>query len=391
MNNSSLDRRFLLGGLAGAAGVSALGAMAKAGPLNPPAGAVASTSKPLGEVEPRTAINSTNTPAGGGATYRITQPGAYYLTGHLSIAPGSHGVLVLASDVSIDLNGFTIVGGAGTGSGVSVSTSAINFALCNGVIRNCGLNGVDASATPNVRIEGLTVVGCAGYGILAGDNALVSLCSCTANASGTVGGGGFSNSTDALSVGYGSLVRSCAVRFAGRYGINHAGLGLITDCHVSNAEQSASVGILAAQRTIVRGCQVSFCTTGIRANSSSRVESCHVNNCTQVGILSDTGGVTKIIDNDVANVGSSAGHAGIRVTAGNGCTVEGNRLEFNYRHIEVLSAAHMIVRNTMAYPGAGGPLNIVAGNAFGPLVTVGGVGNIAGTVGSDHPQANFAY
>ncbi|MFT3684909.1 MAG: right-handed parallel beta-helix repeat-containing protein [Phycisphaerales bacterium] len=393
MNDSPLDRRFLLGGLAGVAGISALTAMSKAGgPLNPPAGAVAPTSKPLGEIEPRVAINATNTPSGAGSLFRITQPGSYYLTGNVNVPAGLGGVFIAVGDVTVDLNGFSIIGAAGTGAGISSNTGVTNITVRNGAVRNFAGNGIDLSATPSTRVEDMTVSGCAQFGIVTGDNALVSNCSSTSNASGTVGGGGTQSSFDGISVGVGSIVRSCAVRFAGRFGIYHNGYGLVTDCFVSDAARTPSIGIFVNERTVVRGCQVSVCTTGIRANFISRVESCHVNNCTQFGILCDSGGVTKIIDNDVASVGTAAGHAAIRIGTGvSGCTVEGNRLEFNFRHIEVLNAANMIVRNTMAFTGAGGPLNIVGGNSFGPLVVVGGVGNIAGTAGSDHPQANFAY
>ncbi|MCC6970990.1 MAG: hypothetical protein IT434_12295 [Phycisphaerales bacterium] len=51
-----------------------------AGPLDPPAGAVSSTYKTLAEVEPRIAINATNTPGDGANKYVISLPGSYYLT-----------------------------------------------------------------------------------------------------------------------------------------------------------------------------------------------------------------------------------------------------------------------------------------------------------------------
>ncbi|HYC99633.1 MAG TPA: hypothetical protein VEB22_00270, partial [Phycisphaerales bacterium] len=70
------ERRLLLGA-AGLAGIAALASRrAEAGPLVPPAGAVAPTAKPLGELEPRTAVNATNTPGNLTNVYRITQPGS---------------------------------------------------------------------------------------------------------------------------------------------------------------------------------------------------------------------------------------------------------------------------------------------------------------------------
>ena len=51
------------------------------GPLAPP-GAAAPTTKTLDQVEPRIAINSTNTPGDADSLYKITQPGSSYLTGN---------------------------------------------------------------------------------------------------------------------------------------------------------------------------------------------------------------------------------------------------------------------------------------------------------------------
>jgi hypothetical protein len=57
-----------------------------AGPLAPPPGPIASSYKTLSEVEPRTAVNATNTPGDAGCVYRISQHGSYYLTGNIFTA-----------------------------------------------------------------------------------------------------------------------------------------------------------------------------------------------------------------------------------------------------------------------------------------------------------------
>src|SRR5437868_1893082 len=74
-------RKWIMGGLA-AWSLAATGALVSvAGPLNPPAGPVAPSYKTLTEVEPRIAVNATNTPGNSAYSYRITQQGSYYLTG----------------------------------------------------------------------------------------------------------------------------------------------------------------------------------------------------------------------------------------------------------------------------------------------------------------------
>ncbi|MBK7406169.1 MAG: right-handed parallel beta-helix repeat-containing protein [Phycisphaerales bacterium] len=99
-------------GVKNVCGVSVLamiagGAIVLAGPIDPPAGPVKSTYKTLNEIEPRTAINATNTPGDASAQYVITQPGSYYLTGDLAITSGA-GVSIRSSNVRIDLNGFAL-------------------------------------------------------------------------------------------------------------------------------------------------------------------------------------------------------------------------------------------------------------------------------------------
>jgi len=109
---NELDRRALLAG----AGVLSAAAIAAGGPLNPPSGPVSSTPGP----EPRTAINATNTPGTALAEFRISQPGSYYLPGNIAAPAGASGILVDASDVTIDLMGFAIQGAGGATANVFI-------------------------------------------------------------------------------------------------------------------------------------------------------------------------------------------------------------------------------------------------------------------------------
>ena len=84
-----------------------------AGDLNPPAGPVTPTMKTLTEVEPRIAINAVNTPGDAFSTFKITQPGSYYLTGNVTGAAGTSGIRVASGQVTLDLNGFTLEGAGG--------------------------------------------------------------------------------------------------------------------------------------------------------------------------------------------------------------------------------------------------------------------------------------
>jgi parallel beta-helix repeat protein len=117
------------------------------GPLTPPPGTPAPTMKSLEQIEPRTPISA--------LPITITQPGSYYLTGNLTAADG---IRVSASNVTIDLNGFTIQGtGGSTGVGIYRTTTQTNTTVKNGTVRGFGFVGVslgDHSVVEALRVDG---------------------------------------------------------------------------------------------------------------------------------------------------------------------------------------------------------------------------------------------
>ncbi len=90
-------------------------------------------------------INQARALAGGvspadtpGFPVTVGQPGSYRLTGNLTTPAASNGIMVQARDVTIDLNGFRILGPS-TGiiaNGVRVETGSDNFELRNGSIQS---------------------------------------------------------------------------------------------------------------------------------------------------------------------------------------------------------------------------------------------------------------
>ena len=116
------------------------------GSLTPP-GAPAPTMKTLDQIEPRVAINATNTPGDADSLFKITQPGSYYLTGNITGVAGKHGIEIAAPangpGVTIDLMGFELTGVPGSLDGIAATTAgARNIAIVNGAVRAWGGDGV---------------------------------------------------------------------------------------------------------------------------------------------------------------------------------------------------------------------------------------------------------
>lgn len=75
---------------------------------------------------------------GAGYPVTITQPGSYRLSGNLTLPPGSDGIVITVPNVTIDLNGFTVVGSAGGSPGAGIRYTgplpATGLAIGNGSI-----------------------------------------------------------------------------------------------------------------------------------------------------------------------------------------------------------------------------------------------------------------
>jgi hypothetical protein len=167
-----------------------------AGPLNPPAGSVSSTFKTLGEVEPRIAVNATNTPGDNDGTpslLKISQPGSYYLTGNITGVAGKHGIEIASGGVTLDLNGFTVqsVAGSGTLDGISSQTSE-SVRIMNGSVKGWGGTGINLFASTNAVVTDVRVLDNGAYGIRGSNRTIIRNCVASGNASAglrTISGG----------------------------------------------------------------------------------------------------------------------------------------------------------------------------------------------------------
>ncbi len=309
-----------------------------AGPLNPPAGPVTSTMKTLTEVEPRIAINSTNTPGDGDSVFKITQPGSYYLTANTTVLAGMTGVEVATDNVTIDLNGFSIQPFGAASSAVRADPdktivlkngfirgpfqdSAI-FAQGGGTfediefanarlystqvtsIRRCQFT-IDQSATA-ISLHGvsggviedcqITLTHPSAEGIFSNRLGTV-VRNCTVISTATPGTSKALTLYASMGGAYtGSLVTGCTIIGPFSMGIDCGNGVNINDCVI----QSAVIGIRASSNCVVEHNRLLSCTTGIdliQSNGTTVVRNL-LRSCTTT--------MTGSVGDDVASMGSAA-------------------------------------------------------------------------------------
>jgi len=414
-----------------------------AGPITPPPGPVSSTPGP----EPRIAINATNTPGAGNSLYRITQPGSYYLTGNVTGVVGKHGIEINASGVTLDLNGFDVVGVAAMGVFDGVTTDGIvvnNVEVKNGSVRNWGDKGVDFSSgtsrtitVTNVRAAGNAATGIAvgeasivsgctsssngGTGITASTGSVIVGCTSTANTAFGIsastgckitacnafdnGGTGIfasagssvincvshSNDGIGIEVGFGVTVADCSAAYNGSHGFEASNASTITDC---TAIASGGDGFFLYSSIIIRNCAaVDNTGNGIDSQSSCVIENCLAIGNTLDGIECSAYSVVRGNHCRSNGSGTEVGY-GIHATA-NDARIESNYCSANDVGIDVDGSENVIVRNTCGNNTQN--FNFVANNIYGVIVdrtapvTAAVAGNAAaGTVGSTDSNANIA-
>ncbi len=361
-----------------------------AGNINPPAGPVGPTMKPLDQVEPRTAVNASNTPGDASCIYKITQSGAYYLTGNLFGVPNKDGIQIAASNVTLDLNGFTIFGAAGSNVGINVSASEA-FIVRNGVIRGFNSYGV-YSNLPGGTFENLTINNNNNGGIFVGNSARISNCIARNNDGVGIATGsscliqncvattnGANNTHRGIAAGDRCTVIACVATENHGDGIFVGHGGRVIDCQSSYND----TGIETYGTGFVTGCLCqSNSTDGINAGDGSTVRNCSCDDNGDDGIQAES--ECNITGNTCQHNGQPASGAGVYVTGSN-CRIEDNH--FNSNHYGILVGGgiieNFIVRNT-ARNNIGSNYSVPAGNAFAPVVS-------GTTFSAATPWSNFAY
>jgi parallel beta-helix repeat protein len=150
-------------------GVEPLAADAQ-GSLTPP-GLPGATMLTLSQVQPRTPVDAVHTAGNSATEFLINSPGSYYLTTNIIGVSSEYGIEIQASDVTLNLNGFSMIGPSTANTGIFIYSGYTNVVVCNGMVSgwNSINNGIFSGAN-NVTIENMTVsggatgIGCVGYG-----------------------------------------------------------------------------------------------------------------------------------------------------------------------------------------------------------------------------------
>ena len=139
-------------------------------------------------------INQSIIEANDGFPYVISEPGSYILSGNLTVPDeNTTAILVQADHVTLDLNGFAIIGPVrcteengsvscsprGTGIGVNFAPSVLATVVRNGSVRGMGFIGVRISSG---RVEGIRALENGNIGIVMGGG-IVSGCLAQSNGS----------------------------------------------------------------------------------------------------------------------------------------------------------------------------------------------------------------
>jgi hypothetical protein len=164
--------------LMAAAIIAILATRASAGPLDPPA-APASTNRSL-IFQPASC---------GGFPITISQPGSYALASNITMPVGctfKNGITITTSNVTLDLNGFSVIGlASNSGTGIYAGSGTMGLRVTNGTVSTWSSDGIDFTNAERSAIDHVTAYGStSASGIGLGTASTLSDCVAIANNSG---------------------------------------------------------------------------------------------------------------------------------------------------------------------------------------------------------------
>jgi parallel beta-helix repeat protein len=288
-----------------------------------------------------------------GFPIELTEPGSYILTSNLVVTAGVSGILISSSDITLDLNGFTLQGPGGTASpchGMEADGDIAAVTVRNGVVRDWAEDGLRLLTCTQCQVVEIRATGNGDTGVVMGVDALVSDTVSSDNGFNGINVGknsvirsciASSNDMRGINAGEGSTVSDCTASENGQYGIRLSDGGVIVNC---SANHNDDAGISCGLGAVVQGCRAQRnAGVGISVGNQGAVLDC-------VSLSNDSHGIN--VNNGVLVRGNRViGNGyGTGVGAGIHALVSGNRIEDNLvgsndYGIQVDGTDNLIVRN----------------------------------------------
>ncbi len=142
--------------------------------------------------EARIPVDSTHTPGDAEYLYIISAPGSYYLRTNILGLTDRSGINIASDNVTLDLNGFSLLGTAGAINGITIWNHK-NVVVRNGFVSNWGPNrgvlqcaGISAFGS-NILLENLVISDNQPYGVYT-SSAVTRHCTVSGSSYGVFGG-----------------------------------------------------------------------------------------------------------------------------------------------------------------------------------------------------------
>jgi len=309
----------------------------------------------------------------------IDEPGSYVLTSNVTVSTNVNGIVINASDVTLDLNGHAIIGpGSGSGNGI-YAFGKHNITIKNGTVRGFGKDGLIISGTnlPNYRVENIRVIS---NGINGMSTLRATIINCMAADNGQKGIFASSstvinckanyNGQNGISVSN-SPVSNCTAAENGQHGI-YAPSSTVINC---TAYSNGEVGIYASNSTVINGTAHSNGEDGIYA-SNSTITDFTANHNSSNGIYASNSTVTNCVANKNKGDGIKVSYCAVRNCTmfgneGTGiyvidkCRIEGNNLRENGSYeLKVSGIWNYVIKNVLSDGACGGNFSIDAAQNY---------------------------
>tara|TARA_B100000809_G_scaffold265370_1_gene324012 strand:- start:1289 stop:2485 length:1197 start_codon:yes stop_codon:yes gene_type:complete len=195
----------------------------------------------------------------------ISQSGNYVLTESLTGTNGAHGITINAGDVDLDLNGYHLLGVAGSRDGVTVPLPRLNLTIRNGTISGWGSNGVAMLSSTNCVVADLRVFENDADGVNSGFASIVTRCLFAYNGDALPTNG----IGDGIEVENSSVISDCVAINNDEHGIDaHSGTTIRNCVMLDNRHD----GIHGSKGVVINGCVASGNDEGVEVDVASMVQ-----------------------------------------------------------------------------------------------------------------------